>query len=574
VNATREQSFTKALFHGVIAEDLVSPFPSIAGEERDAIALLATELESLAASGIDSATIDAEGRIPDSVRAELARRGVYGLTIPKTHGGLGLSCSAAARVLEKLGSLDAAIAVSVTSHNCMGAWAIQTFGSDEQKRRFLPDVASGRRLVGFALTERNAGSDGSSVEARAELASDGAGYVIDGEKIWITNGLYADIFLAFARTSSEKGHPRITAFLVEAGPGVEVSPSPEIVGVRGIGAGSLRLDRVRVPFRNVLGDVGHGYALGLRVLNWARLGLAAAAVGGSKRLVTDATARVTSRRAFRQAIAEFGLTKDRIARMACETYGAESMVQLTTGLMDAKVEDVILESSICKIVASETYSRHADVATRLGAGAAFERGHPFERALRDSRAHLVLAGTNEILLAFTALAGMQSPSAKLAEVNVAMRDPIKSFGVLTDFAVRRARTTFGRERLGFAHPAVRAEAVLFEDGVLGLARETERVLRKHGTAIATRQFVQRRIAEVVIDLLMLAAVLSRTTRAIEQRGETGAVREIELTVGIGRLLGPRLRDRLQEMERETDELLKAIAARVYEDGGLLTDGDR
>jgi len=574
VTGPREQSFTKALFHGVIAEDLVSPFPTIPGEERDAVALLAADLRTLAKEGIDSRAIDETCRIPDSVRAELGRRGLYGLTVPKAHGGLGLSCSAAARVFEELGALDASLAVSVASHNCMGAWAIQTYGNDEQKRRFLPDVATGRRIVGFALTERNAGSDGSSIEARSSLADDGAGYVVDGEKIWITNGVYADLFIVFARTSSDKGHPRITAFLVETGPGVTATPSPELVGVRGIGAATLRLDRVRVPFRNVLGDVGHGYATGLEVLNWGRLGLSAAAVGGSRRLLADVTARVTTRRAFRQPIAEFGLTKDRIARMACETYAAQSIVRLTTGLMDSKVEDVILESSICKIVASETYAKHADAATRIGAGIAFERGHPFERALRDSRAHLVLAGTNEILLAFTALAGMQSPSAKIAEVNVAMRDPIKGLGILTDFAVRRARSTFGRERLGFAHPAVRAEAVQFEDGVLGLARESERVLRKHGTAIATRQFVQRRIAEVTIDLFLLAAVLSRTTRTIDVRGEGAATRDIELTVGIGRLLGPRLRDRLQEMERETDELLKSIAARIYDDGGLEADGDR
>lgn len=574
MSTTREQSFTKALFHGVIAEDLVAPFPTISAEENDAVVLLATELRALAKSSIDSKAIDEAGVLPEPLRAELARRGMYGLTVPRAHGGLGLSFGASARIFEELGMLDASVAVSVASHNCLGAWAIERYGNEEQKRRFLPDVASGRRIVGFALTERNAGSDGSSIEARAEFASDGAGYVIDGEKLWITNGVYADLFVVFARTSAEKGHPRITAFLVEAGPGATVTPSEPIVGARGIGVATVRFDKVRVPFRNVLGEVGHGYALGLQVLNWGRLGLAAAAVGGSRSLLTRTTARVTTRRAFRQPIAEFGLTKDRIARMTCETYASQSLVRLTAGLMDAKVEDVILESSICKIVASETYSKHADWATRIGAGVAFERGHPFEVASRDARAHLVLAGTNEILLAFTALAGMQSPSAKLAEVGFAIRDPIKGLGVLTDFAVRRARSTFGRERLGFVHPAVRAEAVLFEDGVLGLARETERVLRKHGTAISTRQFVQRRIAEVAIDLLTLAAVLARASRAIDKRGESGAARDIELTVGIGRLLGPRLRDRLNEMERETDELLKAIAARTYDEGGLDFDGDR
>lgn len=574
MSATREQSFMKALFHGVIAEELIYPFPSLTLDESDAVALLVSEIRGLSGKVIDAARIDREATIPPDVRAELAKRGLYGLTVPKAHGGLGLSCTAAARLLDELGATEGSVAVSVASHNCMGAWAIQAFGTDEQKRRLLPEVASGRRIASFALTERNAGSDGSAIEASASVAKDGAGYVLDGEKIWITNGVYSDLFVVFARTSQERGHPRITAFIVEAGPGVVVTPASPLVGVRGIGAGTLTLDQARVPFRNVLGEVGHGYPLGLRVLNWGRLGIAATAVGGCKRLLRDATSRASGRRAFRQPIGEFGQTKDKIARMACETWALESIVLLTTGLMDARVEDVILESAIAKIVASETYVRHASAAMRIGAGAAFEQGHPFERALRDAHAHLVLAGTNEILLAFIALAGMQSPSAKLAEMGQAMRDPIKGLGMLTDFAVRRARSTFGRERMGNAHPAVRSESVLFEDGVAGLARETERVLRKHGTAISTRQFVQRRIAEVAIDLYTLAAVISRATRAADTRGEDASRREVDLTLGVGRLVAPKLRDRLTEMERETDELLKGIAQRTYEDGGYPLDVPR
>lgn len=569
--SVREQSFMKALFHGVIAEDLVAPFPALGIEERDAVALLVTHIREFAKSHVDSGRIDREATLPPDLRAELGKLGLYGLTIPKTYGGLGLSASGAARVLDELGATDGSIGTSIASHNCMGAWAVQSYGNDEQRRRLLPDIASGKRVVAFALTERHAGSDGSSIETRATLSPDGAGYVLEGSKVWITNGTYADVFVVFARTDTERGHPRITAFLVEAGPGVQAVPSAPLVGVRGIGAATLELDKVRVPFRNVLGEVGHGYALGMRVLNWGRLGLASAAVGGCKGLLRAATERATTRRAFRQPIAEFGQTKDRIARMTCEVWALESIVQLTTGLMDAKVEDVILESAIAKIVASETYVRHADQAMRLGAGVAFELGHPFERALRDARAHLVLAGTNEILLAFVALAGLESPSAKLAEVAGVMRDPIKGLGVLTDFAVRRARSTFGRERLERVHPAVRSEAVMFEDGALGLSREAERVLRKHGTAIAQRQFVQRRLAEVAIDLYTLVAVISRASRAIEQRGEEGARRELDLTLGVGRLLAPRLRDRLQEMERETDELLKAIALRTYDDGGYPLD---
>ena len=215
----REQSFMKAVFHGLIAEELISPFPVLSLEEHDTVSLLVEQIR----------------------KADPNIKGVV-LDLRNDPGGL----------------LDASVAISIASHNCMGAWAIQAFGTDEQNRRFMPDVASGRRLVGFALTERNAGSDGSAMAASAELASDGAGYVIEGEKVWITNGTYADLFVVFAKTSQTSAHPRITAFLVEAGPGVIVTPAPPLVGTRGIGAGSLRLENVRVPFRNVLGEVGLG----------------------------------------------------------------------------------------------------------------------------------------------------------------------------------------------------------------------------------------------------------------------------------------------------------------------------
>lgn len=572
--SVREQSFAKALFHGVIAEDLVLPFPSLALDERDRVLHLTEEVRGVSATLVDSASIDESATLSPDVRAAMAKLGLYGLTVPSTHGGLGLRHSAAVRVFLELGGIDASLAVSIATHNCMGAWAIQSFGSDEQQRRFLPEVASGRRIVAFALTERNAGSDGSAIQALAAVADDGAGYVLDGEKIWVTNGQDADVFVVFARTDRERGHPRITAFLVERGPGVVVTPTSPLVGARAIGTAHVTFDKVRVPFRNVLGEVGRGYQAALRVLNWGRLGLSAAAVGGSRELLVRATDRARTRVAFRQPIAEFGLTKDKIARMACETFAAESVVLLAAGLLDARVEDASLECAMAKILASETYVAHADAATRLGAGAAFERGHFFERSLRDARAHLVLAGTNEILTAYVALAGMQSPSVKIAEAGQAMRDPIKGLGLLADFAVRRAKSTFGRERLTLAPPALRSEEVLFEDGVAGLAREVERVLRKHGAALSSRQFVQRRIAEVATDLVLLAAVIARASRAIELRGEGGAQREIDLTFGIGRLVGPRLRDRLGEMERDTDELLKGIAARVYEDAGKLPDVHR
>ncbi|MFO0693263.1 MAG: acyl-CoA dehydrogenase family protein [Polyangiales bacterium] len=571
MTVAREQSFMKALFHGVIAEDMVSPYPLPTVRERDAVGRLLEGLRRLAADHVDSLSIDRDAAIPPEVFAELRRLGVFGLTVPEELGGLGLGWSAAARVLAELGAIDQSIAVIVSAHVCLGMNAILAFGNDEQKRRLLPKLASGERIAAFALTEVGAGSDASALRTRAELAPDGAGFVIKGKKAWISNAGIADVFVVFARTDSEAGHPRICGFVVEKTHGVTASPDVPICGVRGLSTGSITFEDVKVPARNLLGEYGRGYPLAMRVLNWGRIGMASTCVGGLRRVVKLATELAVQRRAFGRNVGEFGQTKDKVARMGADLYALESMVFLTTGLMDAKVEDFILEAAICKIFASEAFVAHSDALARLAGAHGFVRGEPYERLQREARVHLVLAGTNEILLAFLALAGMQSPGKKLLEVEKAMREPIKGFGLLTDFAVKRARTAFGRERVANAHPLLRAEAVLVEYGVTGLAREVERVLRKHGTAIAGKQFVQRRIAEVAIDLYALIAIVSRTSLLVDQKGEDGARRELDVTAAFCQLAEVRLRDRIDRMERDTDELLKHVAQRAYDDGGFPFD---
>ncbi len=567
----REQSFMKALFHGVVAEELLYPYPKLGARDRDGVSSLLEALRRFAERYVDSGRFEREHTINDDALEALKRTGVFGLTVPEEYGGLGLGQMATARVLQELGMIDASIAALVTCHICMGVSGILAFGSAEQKKRFLPAMASGERIAAFALTEERAGSDASAIATRATFALDGAGFVLEGQKLWISNAKWADLFITFARTDLEAGHPRITAFIVERGPGVVVGGDAHTAGLRGSSTASVWFDSAKVPFRNLLGELGRGYLLAMRILNWARVGHAAACVGIGKRIGKLATDRAVERRAFGRPIGDFGQTKDAIARIGCENYAMESMVFLTTGLMDIGVEDFILEAAICKVFASENVAKNADLLCRIGGAHGYIDGHVYDRVLRDARGHLVLAGTNEILRAFVALAGMQSPGRKVLEVDNAMREPIKGFGVLTDFAVKRARSAFGRERVSFSHPALRGETVLFEDGVNGLAREAERVLRKHGTAIAQKQFVQRRIAECAIDLFALAAVLSRTTAILEQRGEEGARRELDLATGFTQIVSARLFDRLNNMERETDELLKHIAARAYDDGGFPND---
>ena len=573
MHEVRERSFMKALFHGVIAEDLILPFPEVSAEQLPTVRNMVRSLQAIVATHVDARAVDREQRFSQETFEALREVKAFGLTIPEEYGGLGLGATAYARVMQELGSLDPSLAMILGAHHSMGVQGLLMVGTNAQKQRFLPTLASGKVVAAFALTEPGAGSDAASIATRAELALDGEGYLVNGTKIWITNGGVADLFTVFARTSPlESGRkPGVTALLVERGRGVKSGPEEGKLGVRGASTTALYLEDALVPSSQILGEVGRGFRIAMEVLNSGRLGLSAACLGGCRRLVGMAVERARDRHAFGRPVGSFGMVKEKIARMMCETFALESMVYLTTGLVDGGIPDYSLESAICKIFGSETYWNVAHETAQIAAGLGYMTAYPYERTLRDARVHLVFAGTNEILRAFVALAGMQSPGARLQEVSKAMREPIKGFGVLGDFAIRRARTALGRERLSRVHPVLRAETVMFEELTGMLGRETERVLRKHGKDIAEMQFVQRRIAESAIDLYALAAVLARTTRAIEKRGEEGARRQIELSAGFAAIAGRRMRSRLGDMERDSDELLKHIADRTYPVAGYGLD---
>jgi len=568
-----EQSFTKALFHGVIAEDMIFPYPEMTSEERQSTSIILDSVRRFFAANVDSAKIDRDHEIPTAVMDGLRSLGLFGLQIPTEYGGIGLSAAAYARVMQEIGGMDASIAVTLGAHQSIGYKSLLLFGTHEQKQRYLPQLATGESVAAFALTEPSAGSDAAAIKTRAEAVDGGAAYVLNGSKIWITNGGFADVFTVFARTSTleEGSKPKITAFIVERGMGVTNGPNEHKLGIRGSSTTEIFLENVRVPRENVVGDVGKGFKVAMEVLNSGRLGLASGCVGVCKTLLRMAIARVEERRAFGRNIGDFGLIKDKIARMLAETYALESMTYLTAGLVDSKIADYSMESAICKVKGSETLWGVVNETLQIAAGIGYMQDYPYERILRDSRVNLIFEGTNEILRCFIALSGMAAPGKALAEVVKAMREPIKGFGLLSDFALRKARAALGRERMSRVHPLLGREAVIFEEYVSELAVQAENVLRKHGRDIAEMQFTQLRIADMVMDLFAVAACLTRTTRAIERRGEDGARREIDLCSLYLNMAHKRLRQNVSDFARNDDELRKVIAGRAYIDGAYPFD---
>ncbi len=568
-----EQSFMKSLFHGVIAEGLIFPYPEPSAAEVDNLNIMVDSVRKFCAANVDAAKIDRDQAIPPEVLKGLKELGVFGTLIPEEYGGIGLSVTGYARIMQEISAIDSSLAVTLGAHLSIGLKGILIFGTHEQKKKYLPKLATGEDVAAFALTEPSAGSDAAAIQTRAEISDDGTYYTLNGSKIWISNGAFADVFTVFARTSPKEdgAKPRISAFIVERSMGVKNGPNEHKLGIRGSSTTEIFFEDVKVPTENLLGESGRGFKVAMEVLNSGRLGLASGCVGMGKRLIKMAVERCQERKAFGRPIGEFGLIKDKIATMTSEMFALESMTYLTTGLVDAKVSDYSVESAICKVYGSETLWRVVNETLQIAAGIGYMQEYPYERMLRDARINLIFEGTNEILRCFIALSGMQGPGNQLVEVAKAMREPIKGFGLLSDFAIRRARTALGRERMTKAHPILSREQVVFEEVTQELAANVDKALRKHGKNIAEMQYTQKRVADIAIDLYAVAAVLARTTKSIERRGEEGARREIDLTTVFVASAEKRLRDNVAAFEKNDDELRKAVASKTYTDGGYPFD---
>jgi acyl-CoA dehydrogenase family protein 9 len=504
----------------------------------------------------------------------LSALGLFGVIIPESYGGSGLNHASFCRVMQELAGIDASVALTVGAHQSVGARGLLLCGTEEQKRRYLPRLASGEWLAAFALTEPEAGSDAASIHARAEPSADGSHYVLSGRKQWITNGGVANLITVFAKTPVEQGgrrRDRMTAFLVERGMGVQSGSEEDKLGIRGSSLTSLYLDGARAPRANVLGEVGDGFRIAMEVLNAGRLNLSAGCLGLSRAIIHHAVGYAKARRQFGKAIADFGMIRAKFARGAIDLFAGESMVYLTAGLIDAGVRDFGIEAACCKVFTSETLWRIADDALQVCAGAGYMRAYPYERFLRDARINLIFNGTNEILRLFISLGGMAAPGEKLAELSSVIRRPIGSYAVLADFLMQKLRTSLYGERISRAHPALRTEAHVVEDYVIELEQAVERALRKHGGRVVDMQHLHRRVADMVIDIYALIAAIARASSVIEHRGVEGAAPITRLCRAFAQRAAVRLRRDLRGLQAGADEVETEIAEELYVSDGYALD---
>ena len=519
------RSFAGDLFMGRFALDHVYPFPLQPAADVEAGRPFLSELERILKHEVDADRIDAEGEIPDALIQRLAKLGAFGIKVPKEYGGLGLSQTNYGRAAMLLGSVDGNLTALLSAHQSIGVpQPVKLFGTEEQKKKYLPRVAKGE-ISAFALTENSVGSDPAKMTTRAEPTPDGKHFIINGEKLWCTNGTKAGVIIVMARTpdriSNGKAKSQITAFIVEMNtPGVEIVTRCRFMGLRALYNGVVRFTNVKVPREAIVGGEGRGLKVALTTLNTGRITIPAACVGMMKRCLGFAREWAAERVQWGAAIGKHAAIADKIAKIAANTFACEAMVMLTSALVDRDKADIRLEAAMCKLWGSEAAWRAVDETMQIRGGRGYEtaqslknRGEkpvPVERLMRDARINLIFEGSSEIMRLFLAREALD-PHLKVAGEALDSRLPAGKRAA----AALKAAGFYATWYPGLFLPGGGAPSDFtpaFKPALAYVAKTSRRLARtlfhamaKHGPKLERQQLLLGRVVEIGTELFAIAS---------------------------------------------------------------------
>src|ERR1700692_329563 len=479
--------------------------------------------------------------------------GLSAVEIPEAYGGLEMDKVTAAVIADHIAKY-AGFATTWGAHSGIGLLPIVYFGTEEQKQKYLPRLAAGEIVGAYALSEATSGSDALNCRARAVLSPDGKHYILNGEKMWITNAAFADLFTVFAKIDGEK----FSAFLVEKDfPGFSHGAEEHKMGIRGSSTCPVILNDCKVPVENLLGEIGKGHIIAFNILNIGRFKLGAMCVGGARVSIESAVAYAKQRKAFGKTIGDFGLVREKIANMATLIYVGESLVFRTVGMMDAllseidtaspaasqeqrkAIEEYAVECSILKVWGSEMIDHVVDETLQIYAGYGFVEEYPAERAYRDARINRIFEGTNEInRLIITGFLLKRAMSGQLP-----LMPAIKK---LMDEVL--AGPSEGEELDG---PLAEERKLVTQAKKLGLFAAGA-ATQKYMQAIQDQQEIMGAIADMVIETYAMESAVLRSQKMVEKGGEASA----ELPIAMTRVY---LSQAMEKIESASKKIIAAVA---------------
>jgi alkylation response protein AidB-like acyl-CoA dehydrogenase len=573
LSGPQELGFAKGLFFGHFNAPLLFPYPVLPADQQAAVDQRVAEVRRFCDEHIDPVAIDHNADIPPDVVAGLGRLGVLGMTASREYAGAGFSQLGNCRVMEVIGGHDPGVGVFVNAHHSIGIRALLLFGTEEQKRRWLPELASGRKLAAFALTEKEAGSDAANVQTTATPTPDGRAYVLNGEKRYITNGGIAAVLTVIARTPvAGSSDTKLTAFLVTPDlQGFEVLDArmPKC-GIRGTATARLAFRDVAVPAQNVLGQVGKGLRIALTVLDFGRTTFGASCSGMARTCLRAAVRHAKTRVQFKQPLADFELVKKKLAYMAACAFAMEATVTQCASFIDRGFEDYMLETAMLKVWSTDALWQIVNDVIQIHGGMAYFTDQPYERWMRDARINMIGEGTNDVLRAFIALVGMRGVGEELRGVLSAfqhLRDrPLKELGTLWRFGTSQVGSLFTVPDIPVRNESLRPEAHRLARRVRDFGQAVQRLLRQYREDILLKQYLQERIADAGCELYAAGCTLSRLDHLLTT-GD-GNPDEVRREAAAGRyflaMASRRVRQNLAALADNDDALTTAAADAALE----------